>query len=277
MQTRLQSYLDRIGYTGPVEPTLGCLTGIHRCHALTIPYENLDIQLGVPITHSTDAIFDKLVTRRRGGWCYEMNGLLGWALQEAGFDVLRASGGIHRRECGEAVWNNHLVLLVRLDHPYIADLGLGDGMREPLPLVPGTYRQGELDFRVEPLDDGSWRIFNHSFGYPTDYDLRVEPVDEARLAAYAHDLQTSPASVFVENLDCELMSENAITCLTGQVLRVKTRSGTQRRLMESPDEMHQVLREVFGIEGLDLGPIWPKICARHVQLFGTGPFETSES
>ena len=274
--TRLQSYFARIGYAGPVEPKLACLAGIHRCHALTIPYENLDIQIEVPISHTIDAIFDKLVTRRRGGWCYEMNGLLGWALQEVGFDVLRAPGGIHRCEYGESVWNNHLVLLVRLDRLYVADLGLGDGMREPLPLAPGTYRQGELDFRVEQLDDGSWRIFNHSSGYPTDYDLRVEPADDAQLAAYASDLQTSPASVFVENLDCELMSENAISCLTGRVLRVKTRSGTQRRLMASPDEVHQVLRDLFGIEGVDLEPIWPKICRRHEQLFGTGPFETSE-
>ncbi|WP_421695683.1 arylamine N-acetyltransferase family protein [Aestuariivirga sp.] len=273
MQTELQAYLDRIGYRGPVEPTLQCLAGIHRSHALTIPYENLDIQFEIPIDHAIDRIFDKLVTRKRGGWCYEMNGLLGWALQEIGFDVLRAPGGIHRRECGDPVWNNHLVLLIKLDRFYIADLGLGDGMREPLPLQPGTYRQSELDFRVEALEDDTWRIFNHSFGYPTDYDLRIEPADEARLNAYASELQTSPASVFVETLDCELMKENSIACLTGRVLRNKTRSGTQRRLLTSPQDMHDVLRCVFGIEGVDIEPIWPKICARHAHLFGAGALQ----
>jgi N-hydroxyarylamine O-acetyltransferase len=275
LRAELQSYLDRIGYRGAVEPTLPCLADIHRCHALAIPYENLDIQLEIPISHAAEDIFDKLVTRRRGGWCYEMNGLLGWALQEAGFDVLRAPGGIHRREYGDSVWNNHLVLLVKLDRLYVADLGMGDGMREPLPLARGSYRQGELDFRVEPLEDGSWRIFNHSFGYPTDYDVRVEQVDEARLASYADDLQTSPESVFVENLDCELMSENTITCLRGRVLRIKTSAGTQRRLIASPEEMHDVLWQVFGIDGVDLEPIWPKICSRHTHLFGNGPFEDS--
>lgn len=277
MQADLHSYLNRIGYSGAIEPTLACLAGIHRCHALTIPYENLDIQLGIPISHAVDDIFDKLVIRRRGGWCYEMNGLLGWALQEVGFDVLRAPGGIHRREYGDAVWNNHLVLLVRLDRLHVADLGLGDGMREPLPLASGTYRQGELEFRVEELEDGTWRIYNHSFGYPTDYDVRIEEVDEAHLASFAADLETSPQSVFVENLDCELMTENAITCLRGRVLRTKTRAGTQRHLVESPAEMHDLLRQVFGIDGLDLEPVWPKICARHLHLFGSGPFFVSEN
>jgi len=228
MQSRLRAYLDRIGYAGPVEPTLPCLTGIHRCHALTIPYENLDIHLGIPIDHGIDAMLDKLVTRKRGGWCYEMNGLLGWALQEIGFDVLRASGGIHCREQGDSVWNNHLVLLVALDRHYVADLGLGDGMREPLPLEVGNYQQGELLFRVEKLEDGSWRIFNHSFGYPTDYDIRVEPVNEDQLSSYAAELQTAPDSVFVQNLDFELMSETTITCLRGRVLRLKSAAGTQR-------------------------------------------------
>lgn len=277
MRAELQAYLNRIGYNGQPKPTLSCLIAVHRCHALTIPYENLDIQFGIPIRHEIEPIFHKLVTCRRGGWCYEMNGLLGWALKEIGFNVLRAPGGIHRREHGDSVWNNHLVLLVELDRLYVADLGLGDGMREPLPLEAGVYQQSDLTFRVEEQEDKTWRIFNHSFGYPTDYDVRVEPVNETQLSAYAVHLQTSPNSVFVQNLDCELMSDNAITCLTGRVLRHKTQTGIRRRLIVSPDEMHDVLQDVFGISNIDVAPIWSKICARHIELFGTAPFGEADS
>ncbi len=71
----LNVYLERIGYTGAVEPTLDCLTGIYRAHLLAIPYENLDIHLGGYLSLDEGQIFEQLVTRRRGGWCYQMNGL----------------------------------------------------------------------------------------------------------------------------------------------------------------------------------------------------------
>ena len=125
----LRGYLERIGYDGPVAPTLECLTAIHRHQALTVPYENLDVQLKVTVDQDPAAIYEKLVVRRRGGWCYELNGLLQQSLERAGFDVRRVTGGVHRHESGEAVVGNHLVLLVQLDRVYIADAGLGDGIR----------------------------------------------------------------------------------------------------------------------------------------------------
>ena len=80
---RLHGYLERIGYDGPVEPTLACLRAVHRRQAVSIPYENLDVQLGVNVGQDPEALYDKLVRRRRGGWCYELNGLLQQALQES--------------------------------------------------------------------------------------------------------------------------------------------------------------------------------------------------
>ena len=93
----LAAYLARIGHTGPVQPDLATLRAVHRAHHFAIPYENLDVQLKRPVVTDPAAAFDKIVTRRRGGWCYEMNGVLGWALAEIGFNVTyRMSGG--RRE-----------------------------------------------------------------------------------------------------------------------------------------------------------------------------------
>src|SRR6478609_11559210 len=128
--SKLRGYLERISYDGPVEPTPACLAAIHRHQALSVPYENLDVQLNVSVGQDPAAIYDKLVTRRRGGWCYELNGLLQRSLERVGFDVRRVTGGVHRHESGDAVVGNHLVLLVQLDRVYIADVGLGDGLRE---------------------------------------------------------------------------------------------------------------------------------------------------
>src|ERR1700753_3713812 len=106
------AYLRRIGLPGPLPPTLETLRRVHAAHLRAIPYENIDVQLGRPVTIERAAIFDKIVNRRRGGWCYEMNGLLGWALGELGFKVTRATGAVMREMFGQATEANHLVLRV---------------------------------------------------------------------------------------------------------------------------------------------------------------------
>ena len=92
----VQAYLDRIGFQGVPRPDLATLRALHRGHALAISYENLDVQLGRPMTTDPAAAFDKLVHGRRGGWCYEMNGVLGAVLSEIGFKVTRLAGGAYR-------------------------------------------------------------------------------------------------------------------------------------------------------------------------------------
>ena len=265
---RLEDYLIRIGYEGNVQPDLDCLTRIHRCHALSVPYENLDVQLGRPLDQDVERIFHKIVSRRRGGWCYEQNGLLGWALREIGFDVTRVVGAMERRECGDEMLGNHLVLLVQLDKTYIADLGVGDGSRTPLPLVEGTHQQGGLVFRLERINDGYWRFHNHSFGIPTTFDFRQEAADETLIARTNHELQTSPDATFVQNFVAQIMRENSITCLTGKVMRDKTSVGTKKTILSSAKELEHTLAEVFGIEDPKIQSIWPRIQARHAVLFG---------
>src|SRR5262245_34213020 len=120
---KLAAYLDRIRFEGPVRPDLDTLRRVHLAHRLAVPFEDLDGQLLRPLTTSFPQAFDKIVTRRRGGWCYEQNGVLGWALQEMGFDVQRLSAGVMREKLGDAQLGNHLCVLVMLDQPYLADVG----------------------------------------------------------------------------------------------------------------------------------------------------------
>ncbi|MGQ0649419.1 MAG: arylamine N-acetyltransferase family protein [Gemmatimonadaceae bacterium] len=91
----LQRYLDRVDHAGAIDPTLATLVALHRAHLPAIPYENLDI-LGRELTLDPDSIFRKLVVERRGGWCYEMNGLFGRALESLGFEVRYVSGAVDR-------------------------------------------------------------------------------------------------------------------------------------------------------------------------------------
>ncbi len=127
------AYLARIGYSGPPTPTLETLQGLHEAHYRTVPFENLDIALGRPIRLEETALFEKIVVRRRGGFCYELNGLFAALLRALGFRVTLLSAGVmssRRREFGPEF--DHLSLRVALAEPWLADVGFGEAFCRPL-------------------------------------------------------------------------------------------------------------------------------------------------
>lgn len=269
----LSDYFDRIGHRGSAAPTLANLRAVHRAQAYSIPYDGLDIQFGRPVDLDPQRIFYKLVTQKRGGWCYETNGLLQWALSSMGFSVMRATAGVHRKLRGDSALGNHLTLLVRCDdQTYLADLGLGDGLREPVPLVEGVHLDGPLQFRLEVLPDGFWRFHNHGYGSPETFDFRAEPADESVLCAKSAQLQSDPASHFVLNAECIVMREASSICLLGRVFRQSSDAGTEKTLLLSADEMTAALAQHFGIVDLPIHTIWREIEARHTMLFGDQDF-----
>lgn len=265
----LSAYLDRIGYHGAFAPDLRTLVAVHRAQALSVPYDGIDVYRGIALDHSIEAIFDKIVRRRRGGWCYETNGLLGWALKKIGFDVVRATSAVYRSTRGDSTLGNHVVLLVRLEQTYLADLGLGDALRDPIALREGTHQQGPLSFRLEKLADGYWRFHNHALGSPTDFDFRDEPADEALLAGQCAWLQRDPESFFLQNFECIKMQPAASSAILGRVLRHTDAIGVTKHLIASPEEMTDILRGEFGLTDLPINTLWQKILARHAQVFGT--------
>lgn len=270
---QLDAYFQRIGYRGPARPVLDTLVAVHRAQALAVPYEGLDIQLGIPLDLDPDRIFDKLVRRRRGGWCYETNGLLGRALDAMDFCVRRVTAGVYRREKGDAAFGNHLTLLVDLDdggphRTWICDLGLGDALRVPIPLAEGVHRDGDLSFRLERLPDGCWRFHNHSYGTPETFDFRDAPADEALFARQNLLLQTDPQSHFVLNAEVVRVAPQSSVTLLGRVLRHASAAGAEKELLETPEALGLALDRHFGITGLPVDALWPRIVARHDQLFG---------
>ena len=161
----LSAYLTRIGYEGDLTPTRQTLAAVQRAHLLAIPYENLDVQLGRPRTTAVSEAYAKMVGGRRGGWCYDMNGLLGWALKEMGFSVRRLATGVYRSGAGDEAVGNHLVLRVDFeDGLLLADAGLAGGPFTPYPVVEGEFSAHGFSFRLEAIEDGWWRLHNHPAG-----------------------------------------------------------------------------------------------------------------
>lgn len=262
----LQAYFDRIGFTGQARPDLATLRELHRLHLYAIPYENLDVQLRRPTTTDPQAAFHKIVGARRGGWCYEMNGLLGSALDEIGFKVTRMAGAVARGQHDRPL-ANHLVLRVDLDRPYIADVGFGDGIREPFPFQPGDHGCAGYAFKLEALEDGWLRFVNHAHGGAPFFDFQDTPADETALASTCQWLSTSPESVFVQTVLCFRHQPDGIRVLLGRVSRKVTPEGKTDTLLASADEFVATLRAEFGLDVPEAANLWPAICAKHDELF----------
>jgi N-hydroxyarylamine O-acetyltransferase len=264
----LQAYFDRIGYRGTPRPDLATLRAIHRAHALSISYENLDVQLGRPLTTDPAAAFAKIVHGRRGGWCYEMNGLLGAALDAAGFKVTRLAGGVHRATRGDDAIGNHLVLLVDLDgEPWIADVGFGDGPRDPFPLREGPVISDGYAYRLERLDGDWWRFHNHPAGGAPSFDFTTAPADPARLDAMCSELQTSPASPFVMVAIAQRHFGDEIRLLRGRTFRRVRGEAKEDHLIATADDFVALLNREFELDLSETADLWPRICARHDELF----------
>ena len=263
----IDAYLDRIGLSRPLPPTLTTLAALHRAHLRAIPYENIDVQLGRAVTIERPAIFEKIVRGRRGGWCYEMNGLMGWALGELGFRVTRVAGAVMREAMGDGFIGNHLVLKVELEEGlYLADVGFGDGPLEPIRIAPGPFESAGFSFALTQIDETWWRLHNHPLGGAKSFDFTLHPADESLLAGQCAQLQSAEWSPFVQNLVCQRHTQDGLTVLRGRVVRMVTTAGHTDRVLNSADELVRFIDEAFDLKVPDVADLWPKICARHDKL-----------
>lgn len=263
----LDAYLHRIGFAGEAKPDVDTLRQMHRQHLLTIPYENLDVQLRRTVNLDIQRIYTKIVEQSRGGWCYEMNGLLEWALREVGFDVMRMTGGVRRAEWGDAMLGNHLVLGVQLDQPWLADVGFGDGAFEPVPLKPHAFEQRGFSYHLEQMGE-YWRFHNHGGGAADSYDFSLAPADESLFAKQCAWLSSSPESRFVQNLSCQKFVPHGYDIQIGRLARQVTPQGKREWLVDSAGQLVETLNDRFGLDVPEIAGLWDEIAARHEALFG---------
>ncbi|HET9530927.1 MAG TPA: arylamine N-acetyltransferase, partial [Blastocatellia bacterium] len=143
----LKAYLERIGYKGSLLPSSGSLRDLQLSHLLTVPFENLSIHTNEHILLRNAWLFDKIVLRRRGGFCYELNGLFAFLLGQLGFNVTMLSAGVARPDGGFGPDFDHMTLMVSLEDRWLVDVGFGDSFRQPLLLDRrDVQKQGERSY-----------------------------------------------------------------------------------------------------------------------------------
>jgi len=266
----LQPYLDRIAYRSASRPELDVLIALQRHHVCSVPFENLDVQLGRPVTIAAEDAYEKIVVNGRGGWCYEQNGLFAWALSEIGFEVTRMAASVMRQERDGVMDANHLCLLVEIpdsDKQYLVDVGFGGSMIQPIELLDAEYSQAPFRIGLRKLPDASWQYWERiGGGNEFNFDFLVEPASEAALAAKCDFLQSDPSSSFVQNLVAQLRQPKQHKTLRGRVLSIATADGIESSIIDSADELVATLAKHFYLEVPEVAELWPKVVARHEEL-----------
>jgi len=244
------AYLERIDYRGPLAPTADSLRRLHVAHLLTVPFENLSIHASEPIVLDDESLFDKVVARGRGGFCYELNGLFAALLRELGFRVEMLSAAVARREGGFGPEFDHMALLVTLEERWLADVGFGDSFVEPL-LVDERAGQTQVAgaFRLEDEEGGRLVLLRSDTGgaWEPQYRFGLEPHTFADYAEMCRFHQTSPESHFTRARVCSRLTPEGRVTLSGSRL-ITTRAGERvERELADEAECDAALLEHFRI------------------------------
>ena len=221
----IKAYIERINYDGPLEPAAETLCGLHRAHMLAVPFENLDIHLDRPITLEDGSLFSKIVGSRRGGFCYEMNGLFASLLRGLGFSVQMLSAGVTRDDGTFGPPFDHMALLVQLDKRWLADVGFGDSFREPLLLDErNEQRQDGFDYRIDDGESLTLRRRGDDGLWKDQYRFTLRPYQYADYREMCHYHQTSSESPFTRRRVCTRATDDGRITLS-QMRLIITRGG----------------------------------------------------
>lgn len=247
----LDAYCARINYTGSWEASVATLKGLHYAYVHNVPFENLDIHLGKPLSLDPAELFAKIVTRKRGGYCYEVNSFFALMLRAFGFQV---QGLLARVLYGNSIIRprSHQLLLVTLENePWIADVGFGSCcLREPLRLTPGVVNeQGPDSFRLREEAGPNYILEAVLAGRWQDlYSFTLEPFELVDYEPYNFWNSTSPNVRWTQQKICTIPpKEGRVVAVDGE-FKIHTRESTQTIQAKTHEEYLRLLREYFGLE-----------------------------
>ncbi len=261
MTLDLNGYFDRIEYRGPAEPNLDVLQALMTAHTQTIPFENLDPVMGVPVDDlSPEALADKLVHRRRGGYCYEHNGLMGYVLAEVGFRVRRLAGRViwMRPPDAPTPAQSHTVLAVTFpgcQGPYLVDVGFGGQTpTSPLRFQTGNAQQTTHEpYRLEDHRDGLVLQTQIRDQWVPLYEFTTRTQPDIDLKVGSWYVSTNPESHFVTGLMAARVTDGGRLNLAGRALTIHRAEGSEKIRLDDAAAVVDTLVDRFGVNVADLG------------------------
>ena len=263
---QLTAYLARIGLDKRPATDAAGLAEIQFAHRRTITFENLDIMLGRAVDIGPDAVFDKLVTRRRGGYCFEQNTLYARMLTAIGFTNRLLLARVLLGDPADLPPLTHCLVLVELDgEPWVADAGFGGSYVAPMPLRDGaeaTTPDGARH-RLRRIGDaaslpGEWQLERlgpsgatdgraGSEGWQKQYAFTLGEIAPADLELGNLWTSTHPTARFTNLHVVSQALENGFARLTEREFATYSGGKDEARMIDTPEDYHTVLRDVFGL------------------------------
>ena len=241
-----------------------------RAHVLAVPFENLDVQLGVAVTTNPEDAYAKVVGRGRGGWCFEQNGLFSWALTEIGFKVQSLAGYVGRVDNEPQQEAGHLFLRVDCDEPLFVDVGFGGSLLEPIPLGPCAVAQPPYTLSINSVDGDFLRWTEQAHNLSSGLDFTLIPINAGFFDATSQWLQSDPASPFMRTLTAQRRYDERHVVLRGLVKRTIGANGVVDVVLESGDQLTACLKDEFRLDVPEIVECWEKLKVRHEEMIG-GP------
>ncbi|MCB2406857.1 arylamine N-acetyltransferase family protein [Hymenobacter lucidus] len=244
------AYLERIGAeASDTHPSLAALTRLQQAHLLAVPFENLDIHRSREITFA--GRFAKVVTQRRGGFCYELNSLFAELLRALGYRVKLVAARVYSSSTQTyGPEFDHLALIVALGkEEYLVDVGFGEFTLHPLRLLPGLEQPDPRGrFRIEQLADQDLvvqKLTGETWTPEYRFSLTARELTEFEPMCRYH--QTSPESHFTRKSLCSLLTPAGRITLTGHTLKITDHGSITEQTLPDEPAYHAALARYFGI------------------------------
>jgi N-hydroxyarylamine O-acetyltransferase len=246
----LDAYCARINYTGSRDVSVATLKNLHFAHVHNVPFENLDIHLGQAISLEPSTLFTKIVTRKRGGYCYEVNSFFAMILQAFGFQVQCLLARVLYGFSNLRPRSHQLLLVIVDNESWIADVGFGSCcLREPLRLMPGIVsEQGPDTFRLRTEGAQTYILAAMLAGHWQDlYGFSLEPFDLIDYEPFNYWNSTSPHARFTQQKLCTIPTPEGRVVAVDKEFKIHSRQGTQTITAKTHEEYLTLLRAHFGL------------------------------
>lgn len=249
----IDSYLSRIGLSRSLlKMDLESLRLLQRSHLLSVPFENLDIHWGRPIVLDTTKFYDKIVKQKRGGFCYELNGLFNLLLKDIGFRTRLISACVFNGTAFGHEFDHAAIIVTVGEQKYLVDVGFGDFAAEPLSLVSDVEQQDrEGVFIIRRGNSDKLEVAKRSDdGWRPQYLFSMLRRDLSEFAEMCDFQQYSPESHFTKGKVCSILTVNGRKTLTDKKFIVTTNGIKTETEVNSAGEFDRLLNDEFGIRPL---------------------------